>query len=133
MKMGKEQLKFLIKECVKEVIFEEGFLSNIISEVVIGLNPGPLVEQKKEAKKASFPRTPSRPKTKISETRERLLEAVGKDSYGGVDLFEGTKPLTHAQAEGSTAQGSLSSMDPSDPGVNIDNIPGVNMWKHLIK
>ena len=30
-------LKPLIKECVKEVIFEEGALSKIISEVMVGL------------------------------------------------------------------------------------------------
>ena len=32
-----KMLKPLIKECVKEVIFEEGALSKIISEVMVGL------------------------------------------------------------------------------------------------
>ena len=29
-------LKPLVKQCIKEVLFEEGVLSNVISEVVIG-------------------------------------------------------------------------------------------------
>ena len=36
--MKKSELKNIIKECVKEVIFEEGVLSGIISEVAHGLN-----------------------------------------------------------------------------------------------
>ena len=30
-------LKPLIKECIKEVIFEEGVLSNLIKEVAVGI------------------------------------------------------------------------------------------------
>jgi len=131
MKMSKKQLKTLIKECVKEVVFEEGFLSGIISEVVVGLDKTPLVESKKE--EPIFKRDPVQFKKKASATRKRLLEAAAKNSYGGADLFEGTTPLTKAQSEGGGTQGALSSVDPRDPGVNIDNIPGANMWKHLIK
>jgi len=131
MKMSKKQLKTLIKECVREVVFEEGFLSGIISEVVVGLDKAPLVESKKE--EPVFKREPEQFKKRAKDTRKRLLEAVGKNAYGGTDLFEGTTPLTKTQAEGNSSQGALSNVGPRDAGVNIDNIPGANMWKHLIK
>ena len=35
--MKKSELKNIIKECVKEVIFEEGVLSGLITEVIHGL------------------------------------------------------------------------------------------------
>ena len=41
----KQVLKPLIKECIREVIFEEGTLSTIISEVVQGVGQ-PIVETK---------------------------------------------------------------------------------------
>ena len=47
--MNKDQLKKtlrpMIKECIKEVIFEEGVLSSIISEVMKGTS-APLVESR---------------------------------------------------------------------------------------
>ena len=43
----KKILKPLIKECIKEVIFEDGTLSTIISEVVKGTS-GQIVEHKQE-------------------------------------------------------------------------------------
>ena len=46
----KKILKPLIKQCIKEVIFEDGTLSTIISEVAVGLNSAPkqaIVETKK--------------------------------------------------------------------------------------
>ena len=42
----KETLKPLIKECIKEVMFEDGTLSTIIAEVVKGVGvQTPLVEE----------------------------------------------------------------------------------------
>ena len=51
----KKILKPLIKECIKEVIFEDGTLSTIISEVAVGLGgqsqPKPkIVENKPDPK-----------------------------------------------------------------------------------
>ena len=51
----KRILKPLIKECIKEVIFEEGILSTVITEVVKGTEtaknsqPALQVEQKQKA------------------------------------------------------------------------------------
>ena len=44
----KKVLKPLIKECIKEVIFEEGTLSTIIREVVDGTGQMSLKENKSE-------------------------------------------------------------------------------------
>ena len=117
-------LKPLIKECIKEVIFEEGVLSNIVSEVAQGLGGQTIVETKQQ------PTTPQRnyekerqvAQQKLQETRKRMLEAIGSDSYNGVDLFAGTTP-TRAPAE--SKQGDpLAGMDPSDPGVDISGFFG---------
>ena len=35
--MKKSELKNIIKECIREVIFEEGVLSNIVTEVATGM------------------------------------------------------------------------------------------------
>ena len=42
----KKLVKPIIKECISEVLLEEGLLSNVISEVVKGLNVGQIVEAK---------------------------------------------------------------------------------------
>ena len=41
--MKKSELKNIIKECVKEVIFEEGVLANVVSEVANGLQSAPII------------------------------------------------------------------------------------------
>ena len=44
--MKKAQLKELIKECVREVIYEEGALTKIVAEVAQGFTQAaPIVEQ----------------------------------------------------------------------------------------
>ena len=88
----RQVLKPLIKECIKEVIFEEGVLSNIVSEVAQGLGGQTIVETKQQ------PAEPQRnyeeenriAHQKLQETRKRMLDAIGSDAYNGVDLFAGT-------------------------------------------
>ena len=85
----------MIKECIKEVIFEEGILSSIISEVVKG-TAQPLVE--------SRPPTYQQPQVDYEakqrqekERRRKMLDSIGRDAYNGVDLFEGTQPLRESK------------------------------------
>ena len=129
----KQILKPLIKQCIKEVIFEEGVLSGIISEVVKGTSSQQLMKESKPAQKKSKPRTNNKVKKQITEQKKKLLDAIGNNAYGGVDLFEGTKPLTNAQSGQSPSHSALSNVDPDDTGVDISNIPGAAAWKHLIK
>jgi hypothetical protein len=125
----KSLLKPMIKECIKEVIFEEGILSNIVSEVVSGMGRPTLVE--------SAPPQPTRNEDRevrlqeqravVSRQKNELLAAINKDAYGGVDIFEGTAPLSTggSVSKGPQAQGPLSDIEPDDPGVDISGILGM--------
>ena len=134
----KKLLKPIVKECIQEALLEEGLLSNVIAEVVKGLGAGqqPIVEQKQnddEINKMQLEEKKKRSQ-KINETRQKMLDAIGNDSYNGVDLFEGTTPLNRAgnPGEAQQAQGALSDVDPSDPGIDISNLMGnVSTWKQL--
>jgi len=130
----KTVLRPLIKECVKEVMFEDGVLSGLISEVVQGLGGQVLSEntttprQTTPAKQndAEVARQQQVAKIKAmeqaAETRKRMNEAVGKSAYGGVDLFEGTTP---APAATESKQGDpLGGVSPNDAGVDISNLFG---------
>ena len=135
-------LKPLVKQCIKEVLFEEGVLSNVISEVVIGLNAGtqPIVEN---TEPTPTPRKPQqrprdeeseRRKQIMNETRKKMLDAIGQSSYNGVDLFEGTKPISSAPAPGSPpAHGPLANVDPGDSGVDISALMNKTpLWNALL-
>ena len=138
--MNKEQLKKilrpLIKECIKEVIFEEGTLSTIISEVVKGTSPQVVVESRRTPvfnEQQVQIRQEARQK-QLQEQRKKMLDAIGKDAYNGVDLFEGTTPLNERRSSATSPQGSqpLDGIDPRDPGVDITAL-GVSsgIWKKL--
>jgi len=136
----KKVLKPLIKECIQEALLEEGLLSNVISEVVKGLGATrqPIVEQRQnddEIKQLQLQEKQKRSQ-KINETRKKMLDAVGKDSYNGVNLFEGTAPMSKAGSpeDGSSPQGPLSNVDPNDAGVDISGLMGnVAAWKTLAR
>ena len=119
----KKVLKPLIKECIKEVLFEEGgTLSHIISEVTLGLT-GTTKTVVKEAPRQQYqkPMQDTRHVDTLKQQKKKLLDAIGKEAYGGVNLFEGTTP-TSSPATTGQAQGPLSGMDPRDAGVDISNI-----------
>ena len=128
-------LKPLIKECVKEVIFEEGALSKIISEVMVGLTDAqPLVETREPTPEPR--RITPKETNKLRETKKRMLDAIGGEAYAGVDLFEGTTPLSSGGTPGSapTPHSPLSGMSPSDKGVDITKLfpEAPEIWKKLI-
>lgn len=141
--MKKSDLKRLIKpiveECVKEIILEkQGLLSNIVSEVAQGLSgaPQPIVEQKKapQVDNKATAEEAERRRKKALETKRKMLDAIGQSSYNGIDLFEGTTPMSSAgDPSGETqAQSPLSGVDPSDPGIDISGLMGnVGTWKTL--
>lgn len=146
--MNKEQLKKtlkpLIKECIKEVIFEEGVLSGIISEVVKGTGQVMTEEKrsnqtyKSQSYKKMHKEDHEKRSKQLKENRKRLLDSIGRDAYGGVDLFEGTQPLSVRESQGSTGGGSaphgsrpLDGIDPRDPGVDLGALGfNIGSWKH---
>tara|TARA_Y100000034_G_C6885559_1_gene406579 strand:- start:984 stop:1367 length:384 start_codon:yes stop_codon:yes gene_type:complete len=121
----KKILKPLIKQCIKEVIFEEGVLSGIISEVMKGVNAAPVVREQREQKVASKP-TNGYAKKQLQEQKKKMLDAVGRGSFNGIDIFEGTKPLTE-----SNQQSPLANIEPGDAGVDISGMFNSN-WSKLI-
>ena len=133
----KKVLKPLIKECIKEVIFEDGTLSGIVAEVAQGLGRTPLVEaapaqQEVVNSRAQQEALLEQQQHQIAQRKERLLSAINSDAYGGIDLFEGTTPLSSGGYVGSTpsSQGPLAGVAPEDPGVDISGILGIagNRW-----
>ena len=130
--MKKQELKKLIKpvvkECIHEVLLEEGLLSNVVSEVVKGMGAAPIVE----AKNTSTTQTKTvniEQKNKMIEQRQRMLDAIGRDAYNGIDLFEGTSTADmDAPKAGAPALGA-----PTDPGVDISSILGnaSQIWQNM--
>ena len=126
--MKKSDLKNIIKECVREVIFEEGMLAGIVSEVVQGMG-GPIIQEQQR----SQPQPQNRKSSQIAETKKRVLDAMGGNSYENLkgrfknpELFEGTQPIQESKGKGA-----LSGVAPNDPGVDITNIPGFGSWSNV--
>jgi len=138
--MKKSEFKEMIKESVKEVLVEEGVLKSVISEVVKAVGQTQVVQQP-VATQQTFTEQASleaaeKQKQKLAETRKKMLDAIGKDSYGGVDIFEGTTPMKKGGNPNSSGAPSsaLEGVDPSDAGVDISSLVGASdMWKQLLK
>jgi hypothetical protein len=126
----KKTLKPVIKECIQEMLIEEGLLSGIVSEVVKGLGSAPLVETTREAPGVNVPSKESR--THLKEQREKLIQAVSRDAYNGVNVFEGTEPLSSYETSSPGSKGPDLG-DPRDAGVDISSIMGQSsqIWKAL--
>ncbi len=115
--MKKSELKKIIKECVKEVIFEEGVLSGIITEVAQGLQGQTRLQEDIR------PNSPP-------PGRKSVMEAIGNNGYEDVKkqfsnpgLFEGTQPIRQGDEKSP-----LSGVHPSDPGLDISSLPGFGSW-----
>ena len=65
----KRILKPLVKECIKDVLLEEGLLSNIVSEVTRGLTSNMVVENKVQT-----PQVPDKEHMKLLEEKQELLK-----------------------------------------------------------
>jgi len=128
----KKIIKPLVKECIHEVLLEEGLLSNVVSEVAKGMQSSLIVETRTEQRSPPSPPVAERqaPRRKTSETnakinqhRRRLMDSIGTDAYNGVNLFEGTQPMSEA-ASGSPKAGSVDLGDAGDAGVDISSLMG---------
>lgn len=131
--MNKSQLKQLIKpvvkECIQEVLIEEGLLTEVVAQVTAGMTRQPLVENEKSKdslfnEDLQMQRKSREANKKLQEHRKRLLDSIGQDAYNGVDLFEGTEPMKQAGAPGASHRPDVLGDDPSDAGVDISSILG---------
>jgi len=131
----KKLIKPIVKECINEVLLEEGVLSNIVSEVAVGLQGNTITETRSNftpAKENKMQRKNIDATKKIQEHRRKMMDAIGSDAYNGVDLFEGTTPMT-SQEITETKPGSVDLGNPNDAGVDISSIMGgaSQIWKAM--
>ena len=127
----KKILKPLIKEAVKEVLFEPGVLSKVIAEVAHGMQVNPIVESKaNSAEKNRLQEEQDAVKDHEEKRRERikrLNESVGLKT----SVFEGVSDIQDAPSSGP-----LSGTNPKDSGLDISAITklagGSKKWKTLI-
>ena len=130
----KKILKPLIKECIKEVIFEDGTLSNIVSEVAKGLGTTTVISETTTKRKMNLESDADalsrrqKQQSNLEEQKKRMLDSIGRSAYNGVNLFEGTTP---APAQTEQGRSPLSGVDPRDPGVDISKFASSGMWKKL--
>lgn len=131
----KKLIKPIVKECINEVLLEEGVLSSVVSEVAIGLQgntitesrPAPVVQTQAKTQRKNAETT-----KKIQEHRKKMMDAIGSDAYNGVDLFEGTTPMS-PQETTQSKPGSVDLGSPGDSGVDISSIVGgaSQIWKAM--
>lgn len=135
----KKVLKPVIEECLKELIFEKGVLSSIISEVQGA--PAQVVTENKQVAKQSYQQNEQefiRKKSaeahnKLYEHKKKLMEAIGKQSYGGVNIFEGVEPID-APKENKSAPSAVEVLDPHNTGgIDLTEIPGMNKWGSIME
>jgi hypothetical protein len=145
MKLKKEELKSVLKpvieECVREMIAEKGFLSSIISEVYASTGNRTVVQETKQQnyqqKESEFIKQKTQKTNEaLMEHKKKLMDAIGKGSYGGVNVFEGLQPMDEGRKPSAApaAPSALEVLDPGNTGgVNIDKIPGMGKWASVLK
>jgi len=121
----KNIIKPIVRECIAEALVEEGLLYTVVSEVAKGMS-SVIVESAPVAapvheNTAAIQEAEERRLQQAKESRKKLLDAIGNDSYGGVDLFEGTRAAAPDMSPHAQAVNPLANVDPGDAGINIDS------------
>ena len=138
--MKKSELKNIIKECVKEILFEEGVLSNLVAEVAFGITKAqqtivesaPVQQNNAASLQEAREQEQEARRKKLLETKRKMLDAMGSSKLANV--FEGTEPLKQGGQPGKvSAHGPMSGRDPNDAGVDISGLFGLagQKWQHL--
>lgn len=120
----KKLLKPLVKQLVKETMQEE--LTVVITEIIKQTSK-PVVESKQQTfVNTEIVQERQIEKAKVNNERRKALEELSKNSYGGINIFEGTTPLNEGgkikDSNGGAPKTPLSDVDPSDPGVDISSL-----------
>ena len=116
----KKILKPLIKECIKEVIFEDGILSGLITEVARGLNSvsAPQINSvQRQQVQPSKSESVLEAKKQLNEVKSQLQKASGLEG-----IFEGTTPMAQKSNNKNSQYGALRDTNPGDAGINIDGL-----------
>ena len=128
----KRALKPLVKECIKEVLFEDGVLSGIIAEVVTGLGAGQVVMEQKTPQvdqEALLREKAEKMEAQRQAKIKRLNESAGLSKK--LNVFDGVQPIKESKP---SAPSPLGNTPPGDSGVDISGIMGIarHNWKDLI-
>ena len=117
----KKILKPLIMQSVKEVLLQEGVLSNIVAEVARGLGK-PIVEQRQHNRDLRIR------EEKLEEQRQERIRKLNESNKFG-DVFSGTKEITD-----NSSQSPLAGVSSGDSGVDITDIEKLanGKWKTLV-
>ena len=129
----KRALKPLVKECIKEVLFEDGVLSGIIAEVVTGLGANQVVMEQKTTQPDQEALLREKAEQMEAE-RQRRIKRLNESSGLGtkVNVFEGVKPIKESSSQSGPSP--LAGTSPGDSGVDISGIMNISRhnWKDLI-
>ena len=133
----KQLIKPLVKECIHEVLIEEGLLSNVVAEVAKGMQGNLVVETRQKSSEKLFnedqqiKRKSADSKQKLREHRKKLMDSIGSDAFNGVNIFENTTPAP--SPGGAPKAGAVDLGDPTDGGVDISSLVGgaSQIWKAM--
>jgi hypothetical protein len=125
----KKILKPLIKQTIKEVLFEEGVLSNIVSEVVTGMGAKRVVAEVAPTKASNGPTQEEISRREEEAEAARQLRIKKLNEAAKINVFEGTTPVPET-----AAPSPLQGMSSNDSGVDISGILNLanGKWKKLI-
>jgi hypothetical protein len=123
----KKILKPLIEKTVREVLLQEGVLSQVVSEVAKGLS-GTIVETKSH-NKSNFAKGVKEQQEAYEKQKSDRIKKLNESAGFGGDIFKGTK-----EAPASESESALSGVSPVDSGVDISGIQTLakGRWKALI-
>ena len=126
----KKILKPLIKQTIKEVLFEEGVLSKVVSEVAKGLNT-PILEQQHKSPRSSVVEAKEQKKAEqlYEKKRQEKIRRLNESTGMSADIFNGTKEIPQENS-----YSPLTDSSSTDKGVDISAIEklAAGKWKNLI-
>jgi len=121
----KKVLEPIIKECITEMLLEEGLLRSVVQQITEGIQPQQQqVVVKESSDKPSY--------EEVKKKTNKVIEAMKGKRIGGTNVFEGTTPAPAQMSAHSQAANPLGGKDPRDPGVDISALYNPN-WKRLAK
>ena len=130
-------LKPIVKELVYECLIKEGILSSVVSEVMKGAQTvAPIVTEQRVPQQQPKKQVSRLESNEEAIARRKKLEETLMSKIG-VNVFEGTKPLSNKAAlnESTTPDSKaspLAGIDPSDSGVDISGLLRLTGgWKQL--
>jgi len=134
----KQLIKPLVKECIQEVLLEEGLLSNIVAEVAKGMQGNLVVERAQKpprdlvTEELHMKQKTQADRKKMHAHRAELMKSINADAYNGVNLFENTEPMTMYESQTSKG-GDIDLGNSHDAGVDISSITGgaSRLWKAM--